>query len=74
MSNVETGAERDLIDLDHFVYSTGSIGSLKTLSVVPVVAGDSFQLDVVGVSGDPSLPFSPSIPSRPFNPSLPLVS
>ena len=48
MSNVETGAERDLIDLDHFVYSTGSIGSLKTLSVVPVVAGDSFQLDVVG--------------------------
>jgi len=48
MSNVETTAERDLIDLDHFVYSTGSIGSLKTLSVVPVVAGDSFQLDVVG--------------------------
>lgn len=48
MSNVDTSAERDMCDLSHFVYSTGAIGRLKTLSIQPVVAGDSYQLDLVG--------------------------
>lgn len=48
MSEVTTGAERALIDLTHFVYSSGSIGKLKVLDTVPVIAGDSFQLDLVG--------------------------
>lgn len=48
MSNVQTSAERDNCDLSHFVYSSGCIGRLKVLSTVPVVAGDSFKLDLVG--------------------------
>lgn len=48
MSNVQLTAERVPCDLDHFVYSTGIIGRLKVLSTVPVVAGDSFELDTVG--------------------------
>ena len=35
-------------DLGHFVYQCGDIGRLTTLSVVPVVAGDSFQDSMVG--------------------------
>ena len=35
-------------DLSHFAYQCGEIGRLTTLSVVPVVAGDSFQDSLVG--------------------------
>lgn len=48
MSNVLTSAERVPHDLSHFVYSTGSLGRLKVLSTVPVLAGDSFELNYVG--------------------------
>lgn len=48
MSDVQTGAERTPLDLTHFVYSTGAIGCLKTLSTINVVAGDSISIDAVG--------------------------
>jgi hypothetical protein len=40
---------RNAYDLSHFSFSLGAIGSLQTLSVVPIVAGDSMQLDLQGV-------------------------
>ena len=48
MSNVQTSASRDAIDLSHLVFNTGALGRLKVASWTPVVAGDSFQLDAVG--------------------------
>ena len=36
-------------DLSHFSFLTGRIGRLQTLSVMPVVAGDSFELMLEGV-------------------------
>ncbi|QBZ71493.1 major coat protein [Escherichia phage Lilleput] len=48
MSNVQTSASRDAIDLSHLVFNTGAIGRLKVASWTPVIAGDSFQLDAVG--------------------------
>ena len=48
MSNVQTGAERIPHDLSHLVFEAGKIGRLKVVSWTPVVAGDSFELDMVG--------------------------
>ena len=48
MSNVQTGAPRTAHDLSHFIFSSGKMGQLQTLSVVPVIAGDSIELDLVG--------------------------
>lgn len=48
MSNVQTSAQREAIDLSHLGFLSGQIGRLKTVSWTPVVAGDSFQLDTVG--------------------------
>lgn len=41
--------ERTLYDLSHFSFSAGKIGRLQTLSVVPIVAGDSIGLDLNGL-------------------------
>ena len=41
--------KRCLYDLSHFSFLTGRIGKLQTLSVVPVVAGDSFEMMLEGV-------------------------
>lgn len=35
-------------DLSHFVYQAGDVGRLTTLSVVPVIAGDSYSDNMVG--------------------------
>lgn len=48
MSNIQTGAERISHDLSHLVFEAGKIGRLKVVSWTPVVAGDSFELDMVG--------------------------
>lgn len=48
MSNVQTSAERIPHDLSHLVFDAGKIGRLKVVSWTPVVAGDSFELDMVG--------------------------
>lgn len=48
MSNIQTGAERIPHDLSHLVFEAGKIGRLKVVSWTPVVAGDSFELDMVG--------------------------
>ena len=36
-------------DLSHLSFQVGRVGQLQTLSVVPVVAGDSFSVDLEGV-------------------------
>src|SRR5256885_10068399 len=48
MSNIQTGAERMPHDLSHLGFLAGQIGRLITISTTPVVAGDSFEMDVVG--------------------------
>src|SRR6266571_7588220 len=48
MSNIQTGAERMPHDLSHLGFLAGQIGRLITISVTPVIAGDSFEMDVVG--------------------------
>lgn len=48
MSNVQTSAERIPHDLSHLVFEAGKIGRLKVVSWTPVVAGDSFELDMIG--------------------------
>ena len=48
MSNVQTSAEREIVDLSHLAFDCGMIGRLKTVSWTPVIAGDSFELDAVG--------------------------
>lgn len=48
MSNVQTSAERIPHDLSHLVFDAGKIGRLKVVSWTPVVAGDSFELDMIG--------------------------
>lgn len=48
MSNVQTSAERIPHDLSHLVFDVGKIGRLKVVSWTPVVAGDSFELDMIG--------------------------
>lgn len=48
MSNVQTSAERIPHDLSHLVFEAGKIGRLKTISWTPVVAGDSYETEMVG--------------------------
>lgn len=48
MSNVQTGAEREAISLDHFMCTTGHIGRLKVISTQNVLAGDSYEDTIVG--------------------------
>src|SRR2546430_1530906 len=48
MSNIQTGAERMPHDLSHLGFLAGQIGRLITISITPVIAGDSFELDAVG--------------------------
>ena len=35
-------------DLTHPIFSTGRIGHVKTLTCIPVVAGDSFEMSLMG--------------------------
>src|SRR5262245_32951185 len=46
MSNIQTGAERMPHDLSHLGFLAGQIGRLITISTTPVIAGDSFEMDV----------------------------
>ena len=39
-------SRRAKFDLSHFSFSCGKIGSLQTLSVIPTLPGDSFDIDV----------------------------
>src|SRR2546430_16488510 len=48
MSNIQTGAERMPHDLSHLGFLAGQIGRLITISIAPVIAGASFELDAVG--------------------------
>src|SRR5210317_2367074 len=48
MSNIQTGAERMPHDLSHLGFLAGQIVRLITISSTPVIAGDSFEMDVVG--------------------------
>src|SRR5262245_15472538 len=48
MSNIHTCAERLPHDLCHLGFLAGQIGRLITISSSPVIAGDSFEMDVVG--------------------------
>src|SRR3712207_4187151 len=48
MSNIQTGAERMPHDLSHLGFLAGQIGRLITISITPVIAGDSFEMDAVG--------------------------
>jgi len=41
--------ERNEYDLSHFCHQVGHIGRLTTLACVPIIAGDSMQLDLAGV-------------------------
>src|SRR5205807_8080243 len=49
MSNIQTGAERMPHDLSHLGFLAGQIGRLITISTTPLIAGDSFEMDAVGV-------------------------
>lgn len=49
MPVIETGFSRSPQDLSHNFFQVGHIGNLRTLSCIPVVAGDSFQ-DTVSMS------------------------
>src|SRR2546430_276765 len=48
MSNIQTGAERMPHDLSHLGFLAGQIGRVITISITPVIAGDSFEMDVCG--------------------------
>src|SRR6476659_11194765 len=48
MSNIQTGAERMPYDLSQLGFLAGQIGRLITISTTLVIAGDSFEMDVVG--------------------------
>lgn len=41
--------ERELYDLGHYSHTCGKLGRLQTLTCVPVVAGDSFEMDCVTI-------------------------
>ena len=41
--------DRCSYDLGHFTIQCGAIGALQTLSLIPVCAGDSFEIDFNGV-------------------------
>lgn len=41
--------ERELYDLGHFSHTANKIGRLQTMSVIPVVAGDSMSINLSGI-------------------------
>ncbi len=41
--------QRKRMDLSHFVFTKGEIGHLQTLAAIPVVAGDSFSINLEGI-------------------------
>src|SRR5258705_11837235 len=51
MSNIQTRAERMPHDLSHLGFLAGPIGRLITISTTRVMAGDSFEMDAVGLLG-----------------------
>jgi len=48
MSIASTSCERTPHDLSHLIFSCGKLGRLQTLSSVPVIAGDSYEENLVG--------------------------
>lgn len=48
MSNVQTSAERTSQDLSHLIFTSGRIGRAKVLDFIPVIAGDSIDLNHTG--------------------------
>lgn len=56
MPNPIPPRQRTPHDLSHFVFTNGEIGRLQTLAWHPVIAGDSYEMDLVG-----SLRLSPLI-------------
>lgn len=48
MSNVKLNAERTPHDLGRFIFTCGDIGRLKVIDSTPVMAGDSYEADMVG--------------------------
>src|SRR2546428_13821957 len=48
MSNIQTVAVRMPHGLFHLGFLAGPIGCLITISTIPVIAGDSFEMDAVG--------------------------
>ena len=40
---------RSVYDLSHFSMNVGQIGALQTLSTIPVVAGDTLDINLQGV-------------------------
>lgn len=42
-------ANRNRYDLTHFSYMVGNVGQLQTLSVIPIVAGDSMEIHLSAV-------------------------
>lgn len=45
----DNGASRQVYDLSHYSMMVGAIGGLQTLTTIPVVPGDSFDLDFSAV-------------------------
>lgn len=45
---IDTNYPRVMYPLDHFVFQTGKIGEIITLDCIPMNAGDSIELDMVG--------------------------
>src|SRR2546427_10034746 len=54
MTNIHTCAEGMTYDLFHLGFLAGQIGRIIPFSTPPVIAGDAFEMDVVG-----ALPLSP---------------
>lgn len=48
MSAIQKGADRTPHDLSHFCFTSGAIGRLKVLDTVPVIAGDSIEINALG--------------------------
>src|SRR5688500_16826134 len=48
MSNMQTGAERMPQDLSLLGFLAGQICRVITISTIPVIAADSFEMDAVG--------------------------
>jgi len=42
-------SDRNLYDLSHFSHRCGKIGRLQTISILPIVAGDSMEIDLDGI-------------------------
>ena len=40
---------RTLVDLSNLTFGTGMVGRLRTLNVLPVMAGDSIEIDMQGI-------------------------